>query len=350
MTDKHIISSGATVAEALAKLNALSGGVMTLVVADSDGKAQGTVTDGDIRRALIAGHGIGDTVTEVMNRSFRSLRPGATPQEIARIRACGIKLLPELDDDGKLIGLFDFTAATNRLPVSALLMAGGKGERLRPLTLDTPKPLLPVGGRPIIDYNIARLARAGITDVTVSVRYLADMIKSYFANPCHSINVKTIEETEPLGTIGAASLLRRDPEGYTLVMNSDLLTDLSLEEFYFRHSAEGADVTIAAIPYTVSVPYAILDTEGDTSRVAGMAEKPVYTYFANAGIYLFANRVLDRIPRNTRMDAPDLIEEVIRSGGKVIYHPINGTWIDIGTPADYRHACEMMNFHHPAES
>lgn len=348
MTDKHIIHITASVTDALAKLNALSGGVMTLVVEDEQGCVAGTVTDGDIRRALIAGRSLDDDVTAVMNRSFRSLRPGATPQEIAGIRTAGIKLLPEVDADGHLTGLFDFTACTNRLPVSALLMAGGKGERLRPLTLHTPKPLLPVGGRPIIDHNIERLARAGITDVTVSVRYMADQIKEHFAKPCHGINVKTIQESEPLGTIGAASLMKRNPDGCTLVMNSDLLTDLPLEEFYFRHTAEGADVTIAAIPYTVSVPYAVLDIAEDSGRVAGMAEKPAYTYFANAGIYLFANRVLDTLARGEHKDAPDLIAEVIDNGGKVVYHPINGTWIDIGTPADYRHACEMMNFHRPA--
>ena len=344
MTDRHIIGAGASIAEALKQLNDLSGGVMTLIVVESSGKVTGTVTDGDIRRALIKGATLSMPVTAAMNRRYRSLRPGAQPDEIAAAREAGVKLLPEVDHNGILTGLFDFTRQLNRLPVSALLMAGGKGERLRPLTLETPKPLLSVGGRPIIDYNIMKLARAGITDVTVSVRYLAEKIKSHFEKPCHGLNVKTVEETDPLGTIGAASLIQRHPNGHTLVMNSDLLTDLSLEELYLHHSRQNADVTIAAIPYTVSVPYAILDIADGSTLVDGMTEKPTFTYFANAGIYLFANKVLDRLRHNERKDAPDLIEDVIRDGGKVAYHPISGTWIDIGTPADYRHACEMMNF------
>ncbi|MGM9821355.1 MAG: sugar phosphate nucleotidyltransferase [Muribaculaceae bacterium] len=340
--NQHIIKSDATIREALTQLNGLSGGVMTLVVIDSEDRVDGTVTDGDIRRGLIAGRSLDDGVNTVMHRSFKSLKPGDGPREIAAARCRGIKLLPELDAAGRLVGLFDFTRCENRLPLQALLMAGGKGERLRPLTLTTPKPLLEVGGRPIIDYNVAKLARAGISDVTVSVRYLADRIRSHFAEPSYGINVKIIEEDAPLGTLGAASLIEHAAGGDTLVMNSDLLTDISLEEMFLRHSEQGADITVAAIPYTVSVPYAILATDDETNCVRALEEKPTYSYFANAGIYIFSNRLLDTLGRGERCDAPDLIERCIADGGKVIYHPIAGTWIDIGTPSDYRHANELM--------
>lgn len=341
--DPHIIPTDMSLREALRRLNDLSGGVMTLVATDSDGHVAGTLTDGDIRRGLIAGAGLETPVSRVMNTAFTALKPGDGPSEIAAARAKGFRLLPETDADERLTGLFDFTSQDTRLPVQAILMAGGKGERLRPLTLTTPKPLLEVGGRPIIDYNVEKLARAGIGDVTVSVRYLADRIKEHFSEPRYGINVKIIEETEPLGTIGAASLVDHTPGAATIVMNSDLLTDLSLEDMYLSHVRENADITVAAIPYTVSVPFAILAL-GEGSRVNALEEKPVYSYFANAGIYIFSNRILATLARGERCDAPDLIERTIAEGGKVIYHPIAGTWIDIGTPDDYRHACELMEF------
>lgn len=341
---RHIIATTATIRQALSRINDLSGGVMTLIATDASGRVVGSVTDGDIRRGLIAGHGLDQEVCKVMNRSFTALHPGQGPREIIDARNLGIKLLPETDADGRLTGLIDFTRQHNRLPLQAILMAGGKGERLRPLTLTTPKPLLEIGGRPIIDYNVANLARVGVTDVTVTVRYLADQIKQHFAEPCCGINVKTIEEgdTEPLGTLGAASLVPHTPGGATLVMNSDLLTDLSLEEMYMRHADERADVTVAAIPYTVSVPYAIMST-ADGNRITALEEKPTYSYFANAGIYIFSNDLLDTLPRGRRTDAPDLVTQAIARGRKAVYYPISGTWIDIGTPADFAHARELMS-------
>lgn len=222
-------------------------------------------------------------------------------------------------------------------------MAGGKGERLRPLTLSTPKPLLEIDGMPIIDYNVRNLSRAGITDVTVTTRYLAEQIIDHFSKPVFGIDVKCVVENQPLGTIGAASLISRDDEGDTLVMNSDLLTTLSLEEMFLLHKAEKADVTIAAIPYSVSVPYAILATQG--REVLSLEEKPTYSYYANAGIYIFSNRLLNSIAPDTPTDAPELIEKAMAGGGKTVFFPIDGTWIDIGSPADFRHAEELMRHH-----
>lgn len=222
-------------------------------------------------------------------------------------------------------------------------MAGGKGERLRPLTLTTPKPLLEIGGKAIIDYNIEALASVGIDDITVTTRYLAEQIHQHFATPVAGVKVKCVEETMPLGTIGAAALVSRTEEGNTLVMNSDLLTTISFEEMYMRHIEEVADVTIAAIPYVVSVPYAILTTDG--ANVNGIEEKPSYSYYANAGIYIFSNKLLDTVPSDSRTDATDLIEQAIDKGLKVVYYPINGTWIDVGSPNDFKQAQDLMRHH-----
>ena len=327
--------------QALEQLNKLSGDVMTLFAIDSEGAMVGTITDGDVRRGLLRGAQLTDPVADVVNRKFYSVGQNPEPQAIKQIRARGIRLLPLLDSRGHVERIIDLTKIRTLLPLSAILMAGGKGERLRPLTLSTPKPLLKIGDRAIIDYNVEALSRVGITDITVTTGYLAEQIDQHFSQPVCGIEVKTVREEVPLGTIGAASLVHRsNPDGATLVMNSDLLTTASIEEMYLKHINEGADITIAAIPYAVSVPYAILTTNG--SEVTGLEEKPSYSYYANAGIYIISNRLLNSLPSDRRTDATDLIERAIADGKKVVYFPINGTWIDIGSPTDFRQAQELM--------
>ncbi len=341
--DAHIINSQVPLLTALSQLNSLSDGVMTLIVTDNDNKVTGTLTDGDIRRALLAGTPLDAPISEAAHQDFIYLNTEVSVETIKSARNKGIRLLPVIDSTGKLIEIINLTETDTVLPLSAILMAGGKGERLRPLTLTTPKPLLEIDGMPIIDYNVRNLARSGITDVTVTTRYMAEKLIDHFSKPVFGIDVKCVVEEQPLGTIGAASLVTRDPSGDTLVMNSDLLTTLSLEEMFLFHKAEQADVTIAAIPYTVSVPYAILATRD--REVLALDEKPTYSYYANAGIYIFSNRLLDSLDRNVPADAPDLIERAIADNKKVVYFPIDGIWIDIGSPADFRHAEELMRHH-----
>lgn len=341
---RHIISEKSTILDALKKLNKLSGQPMVLVAVDNNGVVKGTLTDGDIRRALLGGASTDTAVAEVMHREFKHLQGDIIDvKKMKQYRQMGIKLLPHLAEDGTIKQLYDLTVTRTILPLSAILMAGGRGERLRPLTDSTPKPLLPIAGKAIIDYNIEALATYGITDITVTTRYLAEQLHNHFATPVSGVMVKCVEETEPLGTIGAASLVKRNAEGATLVMNSDLLTTISFEEMYLKHIHEGADITIAAIPYIVSVPYAILAT--DNATVTGIEEKPAYSYFANAGIYIFSNDLLNSLKSDQRTDATDLIERAISEGRKVVYYAINGTWIDVGSPTDFKHAEEIMQHH-----
>lgn len=344
---RHLINSRCKVLQALRQLNELSGGVMTLIVVDDNDVMLGTLTDGDVRRGMLNGVTADDYVTAVLHESFMCMHTTDTPLErvktMRKAREKGIKLLPEIAPEGTIAWLYDLTDTYTLLPLSAILMAGGKGERLRPLTLTTPKPLLEIGGRAIIDYNIENLAHCGITDVWVTVKYLADQVRDYFSQPRHGIIAQCVEEEMPMGTIGAAALIPRSKEGDTLVMNSDLLTTINLEEMYLHHVESHADVTIAAIPYTVSVPYAILSTDG--AQVKALEEKPTYSHFANAGIYIFSNRVLNALSPDERTDATELIEAAINEGLTVTYYPINGTWIDIGTHADFRHAEELMKHH-----
>lgn len=341
---QHLIPEDAPLIEAIAMLNSLSGGVMTVFAIDDQRRVIGSLTDGDVRRALLAGVSVNDPVSVAANRHFKALRGEEIDlHELRRYRKAGLKLIPALDGSGRITDIFDMTHTSTRLPLTAILMAGGKGERLRPLTLTTPKPLLKIGNRPIIDYNIAALARVGITDIHVTVNYMADKLEAHFAEPVEGVRVKCVREDRPLGTIGSAALVPLAPDGNTLVMNSDLLTTVSFEDMYLHHRDTGADITIAAVPYNVSVPYAILTTDGN--RVTHLAEKPSYAYYANAGIYIIANRLLRELPAGERTDATDLIERAIAGGLRVSYFPISGTWIDIGSPVDFAHAQELIRHH-----
>lgn len=340
---RHIIRDDASILDALRALNSIEDGVMTLLAVSADNRLAGTITDGDIRRAMLRGASPADPLTAAVNTGCRTVSPEIPVEELKAARMLGIRLLPVVDGEGRLLKMLDLTRTETVLPLSAILMAGGNGERLRPLTLDRPKPLLEIEGMPIIDYNVRNLSRVGISDVTVTTRYLASQIHDHFSRPVFGIDVKCVEETSPLGTLGAVSLVERPDTGDTLVMNSDLLTTLSLEEMFILHKTEGADVTIAAVPYTVSVPYAILATDGRC--VTALEEKPTYSHYANAGIYIFSNRLLNTVGKDTRTDAPDLIQKAIDDGLKVVYYPIDGLWIDIGSPADFRHAQELMRHH-----
>lgn len=345
MFQRHIIKSTATVKDAIEGLDRLSGDAMTLIVTDAEERPVGTVTDGDIRRAIIRGVGLSDNVCEAMMHKFRSVsRSNVDVGFVRNIRNAGIRVLPVIDGDGRLVGIVDLQKVNSILPLSALIMAGGKGERLRPMTLSTPKPLLTIEGKAIIDYNIEALARVGVEEVIVSTAYLAEQLDEHFSTPVAGIDVRTLREEEPRGTIGAlADALPMLTNETVLVMNSDLLTDISLDEMYLRHVSEGADITVAAIPYTVSVPYAILSTEG--SCIKSLQEKPTYSLYANGGIYMISRNAADMVPSDRRYDATDLIEDAIERGLKVVYFPINGTWIDVGTPADFRHAADIMKYH-----
>ncbi len=346
---QNLIGAEASLLEALGRLNALSGSAITLFVTDVSGRLLGTLTDGDIRRALLGGASLDSAVTEAMHTAFRAIGPddsgAAAVERLRDFRSRGIRLVPRLDADGRPVEIIDLGRTHTRLPLRAILMAGGKGERLRPLTLTRPKPLLEIDGKAIIDYNIEALAACGITDITACVRYMAEQIEEHFAGPVAGVDVKCVREEQPLGTIGAATLcgIPDGSDGHTLVMNSDLLTTISFEEMYLKHIDTGADATIAVVPYQVTVPFAILDLDGE--RVSGITEKPSYSHYANAGIYIFSDRLLGRLRPGERADAPDLLADAIADGMRVSYYVIRGSWIDVGSPADFSQARELMRHH-----
>ena len=194
--NQYIINEKSTLLEALNRLNELSGKQMVLLVVDANGVMTGTLTDGDVRRALLGGVSLSSAVEEAMHRNFKAIRTEEVDVQLMRsCRLRGVGILPHLNADGTIKNIYDLTVTKAVLPMSAILMAGGKGERLRPLTLNTPKPLLEIGGKAIIDYNIEALASVGITDITVTTRYLADQIHQHFATPVAGVNVTCVTET-----------------------------------------------------------------------------------------------------------------------------------------------------------
>ena len=338
----HLISQDITLLEALTKINTLNPEPLVLFVMDEENRMVGTLTDGDSRRALIAGASINDKVEKVMHRNFNymKLEDIDDVKEIKRQRESKMLLVPVLDKGNRIVEIINLESCKTRLPIDAVLMAGGKGERLRPLTEKTPKPLLPVGGKAIIDHNIDRLMNYGVQHISVTVNYLKEQLEEHFQEPKGDIQVQTVREPKFLGTIGSIKFVKEFYNDTVLVMNSDLFTNINYEDFYLHFKEHNAEMSVAAIPYTVSVPYGIFDLEG--RDIQGLIEKPTYNYYANAGIYLIKRSALNEIPEDTFFNATDLIEALIAQSRKVIRFPLNGTWIDIGNPQEYQKANELV--------
>lgn len=338
----HIISIDITLLEALCCINELAPEPLVLFVIDEKQRMVGTLTDGDSRRALIAGISVNDKIDKVMHRNFNYMKSGAIDdvQEIKRQKVMKMKLVPVLDNDMHIVDIINLDKYSTRLPVDAVLMAGGKGERLRPLTEKTPKPLLPVGDKAIIDHNVDRLINYGIKHITVTVNYLKEQIEEHYKKPRNGVKIATVCEPKFLGTIGSILFVPQFFNDTVLVMNSDVFTNIDCEDFFLHFQQHDAVMSVAAIPYNVSIPYGILDLDG--RNIKGLLEKPKYNYYANAGIYLIKRCVLDEIPENTFFNATDLIEKLIAEGKTVIRYPLNGTWIDIGNPQEYQKAQDLV--------
>lgn len=338
----HTITKDKSLLEALSVINDLAPDPLVLFVLDEEQRMVGTLTDGDSRRALITGASVNDTVEKIMHRDFNYMKVEELDdvKELKRQKDLQMRLVPVLDKDRHIVEIVNLEKYKTRLPIDAVLMAGGRGERLRPLTEKTPKPLLPVGDKTIIDHNIDRLISYGVKHINVTVNYLKEQIEEHFVEPRGEVMVHTVREPKYLGTIGGIRFVKEFYNDTVLVMNSDLFTNINYEEFYIHFKDHDAEMSVAAVPYTVSVPYGIFDLEG--REIQGLIEKPTYNYYANAGIYLIKRHILDEIPEDTFFNATDLIEKLIAQNKKVIRFPLNGTWIDIGNPQEYQKANELV--------
>jgi dTDP-glucose pyrophosphorylase len=337
---KHLIQNTSTITDALKALDILAKDAILFVV-DEKNHLIGSLTDGDVRRGLLKGAKIEDEVTSIIQPTPRFIRKGQRDiKKLIEYRENNLRILPVLaKDSDEIVNVINFRILKSYLPIDAVIMAGGKGTRLRPLTENTPKPLLKVGDKPIMEHNLDRLATFGIDDFWVTVNYLGEQIEDYFKDGKEkNINIKYVWEEEPLGTIGALSKIERFEHEYVLLTNSDLLTNLDYEKFFLDFIEKDADFSVISIPYKVDVPYAVLET--NNSEVVNFKEKPTYTYYSNGGIYLMKREVLNMLPKNKFYNATDLMEALIEQSKKVITYPLMGYWLDVGKHEDFKKAQE----------
>ncbi len=339
---EHLILSGSTIKQALGVLNELSQDAIIFVV-DNNVKLIGSLTDGDVRRGLLNNFTLDTSIDNIIQPNPRYVRKGECDiQKIIEYREGDYKVIPVLNENDIVVNVINFRLIRSYLPLDAVIMAGGRGMRMQPLTDSIPKPLLKVGDKPIMEHNLDRLSLFGIDDFWVSVKHLGVQIESYFGTGKQkNISIEYIWENEPLGTIGAVSLIENFKHDYILLTNSDLLTNIDYEQFFLDFINKEADLAVLTIPYQVNIPYAVLETKD--GQVKSFKEKPTYTYYSNGGIYLLKREMLKFIPKGKFYNATDLMEYLIQKNYKVISFPFSGYWLDIGKHEDFEKAQSDLN-------
>jgi dTDP-glucose pyrophosphorylase len=304
----------------------------------------GSITDGDIRRALIQGHKLETLVTEIIQPNPKYLISEKIDlKSIIDLRNNNYKIIPILDKkEKKIVNVLNFRIQRTILPIECVIMAGGKGTRLLPLTENIPKPLVKIQNKAIIEHQIVRLTHFGIQDCWISVNHLGDKIIEFISKrEFENINISFLKESKPMGTIGSVGLINKFNKRIVLICNSDVLTNIDLESFYLDFMESDADMSVLSIPYKIEVPYAIMESEN--GFVSSLEEKPTLTYFSNGGFYLIKSDFLKFIPEDSFFNATDLIETLISNGNKVRTFVHHGYWNDIGKHEDLLRAQADLN-------
>jgi dTDP-glucose pyrophosphorylase len=329
---------GSPLHQALQSLDDSALGIV--LVEESSGRVVGTLTDGDIRRAFLKGATMASPLDDHIMRTFASVGIAASRAEVLDLmQSRWLSQVPILDDSGRLIGLHtlhEILGASPR-PNWAVVMAGGRGERLRPLTDTIPKPMIHVAGRPILERIILHLVGAGIRRIFLAVNYKAAVIEAHFGNGARfGCTIEYLREKLPLGTGGALSLLPAVPDHPTLVLNGDLLTLFDIASLLTFHSSGAYSATVGIHEYTHTVPFGVVDVSGD--RVVQMREKPSEVWLTNAGIYVLQPAVIARVPQGSEYPLPALIEECLDRNETVGAFRIETDWIDVGHQAELKRA------------
>lgn len=309
------------------------------LIVDEQRRLVGTITDGDLRRAMLSGTSMEAPAVDVMQPSFTAGRKGMEARNIiALMQEKSIRHIPLLDSQGVLVDLawISDLLQQEQLDLSAVVMAGGFGKRLLPLTESLPKPMLPVGDRPVMEHIIDNLRGAGIRDVNVTTHYMPEKIISHFGNGRNfGVRINYVSEDRPLGTAGALGLMPV-PDRPMLVVNGDIMTQVDYRAMQAFHREHEADLTVGVRQYDLQIPYGVMVCEG--AEVRKLSEKPNHKFLVNAGIYMLEPAVHRFIPRNERFDMTELIEALIRDGRRVVSFPIMEYWLDIGQHEDYQQA------------
>jgi NDP-sugar pyrophosphorylase family protein len=312
-----------------------------VLVVDKENRLLGTITDGDIRRALMAGSAMSSLATSVMQKNPIAVNQGDSRRKALQImREKDLLHLPVLDAKGVVVGLEtvrDLLFKEQR-PNPVLLMAGGLGKRLYPLTREVPKPLLPVGEKPILQTILEQLAEGGFSQFFLAVHYRSEQVRAHFGDGSKwGVRIEYLEERQPLGTAGALSLLDQTMiDAPLLMMNGDLLTRRDFGQLVDFHGEHGGLATMCVREYDFQIPYGVVHGDGD--QVTDIIEKPVQKFFVNAGIYILEPELLGQCRPDEAIDMPDLLRQVVNDGRKVSMFPIHEYWLDIGRMEEYERA------------
>jgi len=337
--EKFLLKRGATVAEAMNLLDRVGG--LICIVVDEDGRAVGTITDGDIRRAIIRNISLKSPLDEVVQRKFVSVDENATRIVWIRLmREHKLKCIPVLDAAGRPVDLHiaEQFVARPLLPNHAVLMAGGKGTRLFPTTRKIPKPMLTIGDKPILERILENLVDQGIQTFWISINYLGEAIKAHFENGNRwGVDIRYLEEGKPRGTAGSLELLPLENiDSSILVMNGDIVANIDLGRMIEFHESTKSSMTIASKLHNVNVPFGVLHVAGE--RVTGLTEKPDIEVLVNAGIYMLEPSVLKLIPSGEHLDMTELMQLSIDAGQTVTPFVLLDNWMDIGMPDQLQNA------------
>lgn len=340
------LSSDAPLVEAVRRIEASKRRLA--VVTGADGVLLGTLTDGDVRRCLLAGGTLETPVAQAMNdRPMKAFASTGETELMAMMRRANVLAIPLVDEKERyvrLVHLFDLngeeTKEKSRFAV-AVIMAGGEGRRLREVVKDIPKPMVEIGGIPLLERQVRRLARAGVPRCYLSVNYLSDVIENHFASgEAFGIEIAYLRENEKMGTGGSLSLMEERPAGPLLVMNGDILTTFDLNCLCRYHDEQKSFVTVAAVEHDIQIPYGVIRADG--AAVAALEEKPSQRFLCNAGVYALAPEALDLVPRGF-YNMTDLIHDGLKARKTVSVFPIHEFWSDVGTPSDLEKARALFS-------
>jgi len=341
--NKLVINENANILEALSKLNSIRDvSKLVLFVEDNSNKIIGSLSDGDIRRSLIINKDLYKNVGSICNRDFIYKIDSNEITGLNKFLNKDIKILPLLSKQKKLTKIIDLKVTKAVIPMECVIMAGGRGKRLSPLTDFVPKPMLKVNGKPIIEHTIDHLKSFGINKFYISVNYLKNQIIDYFGDgSSREIEIEYVNEESPLGTAGSLSLIKKINTEFLLLINGDVLTNLNFEKMFLDIKASDSSMIVASKEYKVDIPYAIF--EESNKKVLSFKEKPSYMYYSNAGIYIFKSNLVKKIPYNSFYNITDLMENIVNDK-KLSHFPIRGYWMDIGSPIDFNSAKDFLKY------
>ncbi len=338
LLDQSLVAPDATMHEVIERFSANL--TQAGLVVDERQRLLGTISDGDVRRAILAGKPMTVTAREIMNTSPRVLKFGQDRSNLlATMQREKIRYAPIVDFAGRVVDLvtIDSLLRPEARPNWVVLMAGGEGKRMRPLTETTPKPMLSVGGRPILETIVRSMASSGFTNFFLAVNYQAKVIKDHFGNGAElGVRIRYLEEEQPLGTAGPLGLLPAAAADPIVVMNADVLTKVDLGDMLSYHIRNGGAATMAVREYEVQVPYGVVEIEN--KKIVGMREKPLQRYHINTGIYVLEPSVLPQIRPGVEVDMPNLFDRLRMTGSKTLAYPVSDYWCDIGQMDDYHRA------------